>query len=115
LAVCPEHQHQVLHQVHDAHGQQQRDVLVLQGRRLLEDAVVEPHADQGGDRNNQHQRQVRVEAQQGQEAVAQVGEEDDHGPLGQEDEPHGAEDKAEADGGDTVHGAKENAIDENLR
>ncbi len=50
-----------------------------------------------------------------EEPVAQVGHEDDDGPLGQKDDAHGAEDEGEADGGEAIHGPEEDAVDDELQ
>lgn len=47
--------------------------------------------------------------------VARVGHEDDDGPLCQENYPHGAENQAETDGGEPIHGPEQDAVDKELQ
>jgi hypothetical protein len=47
--------------------------------------------------------------------VTDIREKDDDGTLRQENDPHRAENEAETNGGDAVHGTEKNAVDQDLR
>ena len=82
---------------------------------LPEEDLIESRPQKQGRRHEQRGGHVRVDLEQGEKPVAQIGHEDDNGALSQEDNAHGPEDQAQADGGETVHGPEKDAVDEELK
>ena len=74
----------------------------------MADAEEHAHGD------DDDEREIGVDAEEGEKPEADIGKKDDDGPLGKEHDPHGAEDEAQADGCDPIYGAEKDAVYQKL-
>ena len=105
---------QALQHEHQADGDQQGCVFVFVCGGATEQQLIDPRPDAQRDRDERHHCQVGIDAEELEGPVRRIAAEDDHRSLREEDDAHGAEDQAQADGRHAIHCAEQHAVDEKI-